>query len=184
MRRTILIFLTFFCTVLFLISPVQALEETEQEQYLSELADTAGKDELQNAVPESAEELLREAGIHDLSIESMLTAPKEIIAMLWKELKRQAMQPVRTFGSVLAALVLCAFLDCIRESFVGGELKELFSGVTVLFLTISVLFPASDCIRDCVRDLDACSSFIAVFAPIYASVTTASGLPVTGNLYS
>ena len=183
MRRLILIVLSCWAAVIFCITPVHASEETTGEAFLQELSDAAGTDELQDAVPESAQKLMEKAGMEEFSAKALMPSPKQLLEIFLEELKKQAAKPRKALGAVLGTLLLCALIDCTTDVFIEKNLKQVFSGITVLFLTLSVLLPASDCIRDCVKDLNACSDFMTVFAPLYASVITAGGMPVTGNLY-
>lgn len=183
MKRFVLLVLSFLIAIIICTIPVCAAEETPAEPFLLELSDAAGADEMQDAVPENAQKLMEQAGIEEISVNALITSPKQIFSTLLDELKKQASKPLKSLGTVLGTLLLCALIDCTGDLFVEKNLKLVFQGITVLFLTISVLLPASDCIRDCVKDITACSEFLTVFAPIYASVITTCGMPVTGNLY-
>lgn len=185
MQKKFISLLAMLFLAFILITPVSAADsETDTSRYISQLADAAGAGELTDAVPENAKKLMSDAEIDTLSPKELVSSPGKFLSMIWQQLKEQAVKPLHTFGTVLGTLILCALLDCTRETFVGEKLHQVFSSAAVLFLTASVIFPASDCISDCVSTVESCSDFVAVFAPIYGSVVTASGLPITGSIYN
>lgn len=188
MKRRITCVLAVFLVMLFFPLNVRAsssgdtLGENTQE-YLSRIADAAGAGEISSAVPCDAEKLMKEAGVDGFSPQQFLSSPEKFLSMVLGQLKTQARRPSQSLGAILGVLVLCALLDCTREAFVGERLRQVFSGASVLFLTVSVIFPAVDCIRDCVQTVTGCSNFMTAFVPVFASVITACGLPATGSVY-
>ncbi len=171
-----------------LIFPMRVLAEDDelsesQQEFFSQIADAAGADELPDSLPDEAKNLLEEAGIDGFSPFHFLKSPRKAIQMAGNLLKQQAKKPFQVLGGILGALLLCALLDCTRETFAGGELRPVFGAAVTLFLAASAVLPAMDCIKSCVETVQGCSRFMVTFVPVYASVVTACGLPATGSVY-
>lgn len=171
--------------MLMMFSFPQVVYAQEQQQYFSDLVSAAGADQLSQAVPSQAQQLMEEAGVDEFSpsLERLLEAPGRFLKMLWEQVVQQSRKPFQTLGMILGTLVLCALLECTRETLAAEQLHSLFSAATVLFLTVSVILPAVECIRACVEAVESCSQFMVAFVPVFASVVTACGMPASGSVY-
>lgn len=189
-RRSIRIWFCLAISLLLWLFPVQASagEEEEgfsesQQEFFSQVAGAAGADELSDSLPDDARALMEEAGISGVSPVDFLKSPRKAVQMIGNLLKQQAKKPFQALGGIIGALLLCALLECTRETFAGGELRPVFGAAVTLFLAASVILPAVDCIKSCVETVKECSRFMVTFVPVYASVVTACGLPASGSVY-
>ena len=174
--------------VLICLFPMKAFADEDglsesQQEFFSQAAGAAGADELPDSLPDEARSLMEEAGIPGFSPSEFLKSPRKAVQMAGRLLKEQAKKPFQVLGMILGALLLCALLDCTRETFTGGELGQVFGAAVTLFLAASAVLPAMDCIKSCVETVRGCSQFMVTFVPVYASVVTACGLPATGSIY-
>lgn len=172
----------------FLPMEVQAGDEEpdlpeDQQEFFSQIASAAGADRLPESLPNETRDLMEEAGLDGLSLSGFLKSPRKTVQMAGRLLRQQAKKPFQALGGILGALLLCALLDCTRETFAGGELRQVFGAAVTLFLAASAILPAVGCIKSCVETVQECSRFMVTFVPVYASVVTACGLPASGSVY-
>lgn len=147
--------------------------------------DAVGADELLDKLPDDAEDLLDRAGIDKIDYKQLLTlSPSQFFREIWRLVLDKLKQPMTTFCAVLGTVLLCALLDCLKTSLWEGSLSSVFSAVAAVCIATAIATPIIDCITTTARAIEDCSNFILAFVPIFSSVVTAAGQPVTATTYT
>lgn len=160
--------------------PVCAEEYDFQQQL-----DAVGADELLDNLPGDAQMLMDNAGITGIDYKQLLSlSPSEFFKEVWQMVMARIKLPLAVFSTILGTILLCAMLDALKTSLWEGTLSTVFSAVSVVCIAASITSPIIDCINTTVRSIHDCSNFILTFIPIFSSVITVSGQPVTATTYT
>ena len=114
----------------------------------------------------------------------MSLEPGKFFQIGWAYLKDQIKNPVATMGTILAAVLLLAFLETTKTAFWDGALTPVFGTVAVLTVAAAVADPIIGCITQAAQAVRDCSLFLISFIPAFAGVLTAGGQPVTATTYN
>lgn len=170
--------------VLFLGLSISTAAQSEEIDLQPQM-DAVGADELLDKLPDDAEDLLDRAGIDKIDYKQLLTlSPSQFFREIWRLVLDKLKQPMTTFCAVLGTVLLCALLDCLKTSLWEGSLSSVFSAVAAVCIATAIATPIIDCITTTARAIEDCSNFILAFVPIFSSVVTAAGQPVTATTYT
>ncbi|WP_066459446.1 stage III sporulation protein AE [Anaerotruncus rubiinfantis] len=178
-----------FCLLVFgLCVPACAADLGKSElgdyDYQAQL-DAAGADELFGNLPQDAQSLLDDTGITGIDYKQLLSlSPKDFFQAVWQLVLERVRMPLTVFGSVLGTILLCALLDSLKTSLWEGTLSSVFSAVAVVCIATSIIAPIVDCITSTARAIHDGSNFILAFIPVFSTVVTVSGQPVTAGAYT
>lgn len=179
MKRVLVLFIIAML-LLFITLPIAAQEPDLQPQL-----DAIGADELLDRLPDDAKHLMDDSGITKIDYKQMLSlTPSEFFHQLWQMVLERIKMPLTVFCSVLGTILLCALLDSLKTSLWEGTLSTVFSGVSVVCVAAVITRPIIDCITTTARSIHDCSNFILTFIPVFSSVVTVSGQPVTATTYT
>ena len=157
---------------------------TEMPDISNELS-ALDQDELYDAAPSDAMDILEKLGIDKISPSALLSLkPLQVIEVLWDIIKQQAAKPLKTFMTILGMVIICSLIEALKDSMWQGKISLAFDTVAVLSLSAAVISPIVDCVKSTANAITECSDFLATFIPVYAGVITASGKPVTGTTYN
>lgn len=147
--------------------------------------DAAGADELWQALPEDAKSLMDDSGVTDIDYKQLLSlSPGNLFKQLWQMVKERVKQPLTVFCAILGTVLLCSLLDCLKTSLWDGALSSVFTAVSVVCIAASITAPIIECINATAIAIHDCANFIVSFIPVFASVVTVSGQPVTATTYT
>ncbi len=157
--------------------PVAA--QTVEQLYEEQLQASGGR-ELLAALPEETRHLLDKLGIDTLEMTSFTqwdtrTALRELLSLFTSLLRG----PLSSAAVVLVIVVLCAWVEGMRETLRVEEASTVFSTVCALAACGCVMVPIADCIGN-VRDaMTSTSVFMGSFVPVYAGVLITGGKAAT-----
>lgn len=183
---------TFFCLLLSMVLvcfcgitlSAQQAPEQEDEVYRQQM-EASGADELLDHAPEQAKSLLERVGIEAVDYRKLLTlSPSDFFKEIWGAVRERVRMPLTVFGSVLGIILLCSLLYCLRISLWDGTLNAVFTAVSVVCIAAAIASPIIDCITTTARAIEDCSTFLLSFIPVFSSVVTVSGQPVTATTYT
>ena len=164
---------------------VYAAEPSSAVLDYQEQLEAIGADELQEQLPEGARGLLENTGIQGVDYQAILSlSPGEFFRQLFLLAKAQIRKPVALFGTILGALLLCALLDGFKTALWKGPLSGTFNAVAVATVAAAIAPPILECVTSTVQAIQDCSRFIAAFIPVFSSILTVSGQPVTATTYT
>lgn len=147
--------------------------------------DAIGGGELQDALPQDAKSLMESAGIEGIDYKKLLTlGPEEFFSEIWAMVQERLRTPLRVFGILMGIVVLCAMLDGMKTALWETSLNGVFSAVSVVCVAAAVTTPIVDCITSTARAINECATFITAFIPVFSTVVTVSGQPVTAGAYT
>lgn len=158
--------------------------DSESDLFENQLA-ASGARELLDNLPNDAQELMNGTGITDIDYQQLLSlSPGEFFKQVWQMAMQRIKLPLTVFCSVLGTILLCALLDSLKTALWEGTISSVFSAVAVVCVAGSITAPIVDCITYTVRSIHGCSNFILTFIPVFSSVVTVSGQPVTATTYT
>lgn len=173
-------------TVFFLLAGLAIpIDAQSQEIDLQSQMDAVGADELMDKLPGDAQELLDSAGVDSIDYKQLLSlTPAQFFQTIWQLVLRKLKQPMVTFCAVLGTVLLCALLDCLKTSLWEGNLSSVFAAVAAVCTSAAIASPIINCITTTAGAIRDCSNFILAFVPVFSSVVTAAGQPVTATTYT
>ncbi len=157
--------------------PVSA--QTVEELYEEQLEASGGRELLQ-ALPDETRDLLDKLGIDTLEMSSFTqwdtqTALRELLSLVISLLRG----PLSSAAVVLVVVLLCAWVQGMRETLRTEEASAVFGTVCALAACGCVMVPIADCIGD-VRDaMTSTSVFMGSFVPVYAGILITGGKAAT-----
>ncbi|MDR0903853.1 MAG: hypothetical protein LBM59_04410 [Ruminococcus sp.] len=164
--------------LLILICPLAVSAEDD----VGEIAAEIGQDisELQEGVPDSANEILAENGITPSDTEAMTSVmPEDIFSYIWSEVKAKAAYPLKVFAAVIAVIMLSSLVEALEDSASDKKLTRIYGVICVLVAVTVISTPVSETIKTAATSLGNGGIFMAGYIPIFAGITASSG-QITG----
>lgn len=147
--------------------------------------ESAGAGDLAKSLPRETQGLLEEIDLQSPDIGALLTlSPKDFIRVVGGMLKSKLLEPVRTLGAIVGAVILCALVGALAQGETNKALSTMFSAVSTLAVVTAMAKPLGDCILAAAGTLRDCSNFMLGFIPAFCSIVTVSGAPVTATGYN
>lgn len=147
--------------------------------------DALGRDELMRNVPEDARELMEETGIYEMNVSNMLQlSPKDFFKALWDAFLLKLKTPARTLGAMAGILLLCAFMNGLKNASWDSEMTGLFGTVSVLCVVVSMAVPILGCVTKTMKSIKDASYFMMSFIPAFSASLVAAGQPAAGATYN
>ena len=152
--------------VLIFSMPAAALSDPYSEEY-----SLSGVGELSSALPDNAEEILREFGV-DPSASGWVASLSlsRVFSYIFRMFTGAAGAPIAAGGALLAFIIIAAALPALS----AGK-SEISTFVTVLCSAICIAAPVWKSVSAAVSAVRAGSEFMLAFVPVFAGVTALSG---------
>ncbi|MBP3436063.1 MAG: hypothetical protein J6K62_07050 [Clostridia bacterium] len=148
---------------------------TVEELYTEQLQ-ASGGEELIGALPDETQALLRDLGIDTLDPDAFSEMDTETVWDSLTELMVAAFRtPLTTAGTVLAIVLLHAWINGLRHTLREEETSAVFGTVCALAACGSVILPLTACITAVREAMTATGVFMTSFTPVYAGVLFSSG---------
>ena len=148
---------------------------TVEELYAEQL-EASGGEELIAALPQDTQKLLRELGIDTLDPEAFSSMDTETV---WDRLAALLVTafraPLATAGTVLAIVLLHAWVNGMRHTLREEDTSAVFGTVCALAACGGVVLPLSSCITAVREAMTSTGIFMTSFTPVYAGVLLSSG---------
>lgn len=160
-----------------------ASAQTVEELYEEQLEASGGEELLQN-LPQETRDLLDKLGIDGLQMDSLTSLqPQSIWTQLLNTFSAAAATPLRSCGIVLGIILLCAWMDGMKQTIQEPGSSRIFSVICGLAACGTILLPVSQCIQRVCAAAESTSVFMVSFVPAYAGVMLTSGQAVTAVSY-
>ncbi len=147
--------------------------------------DIIGKDEMEQAIPEQAQNYLDE---NSISLEDtagiMSITPDSIFSGLFDMVKDEVTAPLKLLMAICAVIMLCALLEGFKESNENSQLAQTFNLVGVVVAAGIVAVQISDCIYSACQTLKLASTFLLSYIPVFTGVIAVSGNITTASIYN
>lgn len=184
MKKTVILSVVLMVFMLF---PVRAYAQETDTNILNQMYDNAddlGSD-LTDAVPDTAKTFIYEITSEDISISSIVKAgPSKFFDGVKIYIKKQMEKPIKIFSVIATIVVICAFAQVCASEFMDSQLSLVFKITSVICLSLSLVSPILDCIKEAAQAMADCSDFMQLLVPTMTSVLTISGQPVTATTYN
>lgn len=172
-------------TILFGTGWAFASEPTQPPVDITRQLEEIGADELVEELPDETTELLRQLDLGEIDFLSLLSlTPGKFFSVLWALLIREVKAPLVSLAAVLGIVVLCAFLDGMKNTVGDATLGPVFNVVAVLSVSATIALPVLGCIRDTGQTIRDCANFLLSLIPVLTGVMTAGGQPMTAATYN
>ncbi len=160
------------CFILFL-CPVQA-EETDT--YIAEQLEQSGANALWDGLSDETKALYETIGVTNLDDISQLSFSVESLGdVAGNILKKQSKSPLKAAGTLLAAVLLCAYFGGWRDTCGINGVKPLYQTICVLGICGVMVMPFTSCIQAVRQALSGAGVFMGSFSPVYIAVLAAGG---------
>lgn len=144
---------------------------------------SSGADGLSDELPDETRQLLEDINLSSPSLPELLAlSPGDFVRLILDMLREWAYEPVRTLGAIMGVCVLCSLV----ASLCAGDktMSSMFSIVAALCVIGSIAKPISECIMAAAGALQDCARFTLSFIPVFCSIVTVSGAPITATGYN
>lgn len=149
--------------------------QTVEELYEEQLA-ASGSRELIHTLPDATQKLLSRLGVDTLDSTSLTEPDSDRWQEVLGEVISSALQtPLRVAGTVLAAVLLYAWIDGLRNTLHADETLSVFGTVCVLALSGCLLVPLMQCIQQVSEAMTSVAVFMGSFTPVYAGILLTDG---------
>lgn len=139
-----------------------------------------GGNEIENALPDEAEERLDELGADITNGGSQVTM-ENIFAQIWNIISENISKPLTMLLSTAAVIMLCAVVEAMRES--EGETAGVFHTVGVLACSGMICTGLASLLESVKLAVDSLSAFLAVYIPAFAGIMAAGGQTSSASSY-
>lgn len=133
-----------------------------------------GRDRLEAAVPEEAQEILSENDITPDNGGALSLSFSEVLKGLWELVKSRAAGPLKLLVSLCGVVLLCALAGSVSDNGTSS-LSGTYSAVGVLAGAGIAVSAMSSVIQDTLSLLTDAAAFMLTFIPIFTAVTAALG---------
>ncbi len=134
-------------------------------------------DEIADAVPPEASEILDGAGITPDNNGAASLEPQGVLGWLWEQCRDRLTEPVRLLAALCGIVLLCTLAKSFGDG--SASMSGVFSAVGVLAGAGMTAAAISDALTHTLNILQAASEFMLVFVPIYAGVIAVMGKAAT-----
>lgn len=134
-------------------------------------------------IPDELDKSLSSAGITPDNIDSNALSLDKVISnvtsMLWDSIQ----SPLKLLISLIAVTLLCSIANVFADN-TGGNLKTVFSLVSVLACSTITVTAASDSLVAASKTLESGSVFLASFIPAFAGILATSGHVTSAAMFN
>lgn len=148
------------------------------------LLDSSGINEVGDKVSDEVWELMRELGIKEISVESMIKlAPKDFLRVSFALIKQEVSKPIKSAAMVIGIVIIMGITKALREGLEneGGKGMEIIGS---LCAAAAVVVPVTENITRTSEAISASGDFMISFVPVYSGIITANGQPISAAGYN
>lgn len=158
----------------FLFSYSAQAEQTDV--YVQEQLQQSGAEELWSDLSPEAQELYGRMGVQSIEDLAEITLSADKLGeTLWDIFRTQAKAPLAITGTMIGAVVLCAYLGGMRDTLGTDGVKPLYQTVCVLGICGVMVIPFTDSVQAIRQALSGVAVFMGSFSPVYIAVLAAGG---------
>lgn len=153
---------------------------------LNDYLESSGAQELSEELPPEARHLLEELELGKIDIGKLLSlTPGDFVRVIRNTAESAVLRPARVFGTMMGVMILVTLVGALYPGKIRNStaLSSVFSTVSILCIAAVIVDPITECILDSAQALHDCSSFMIAFIPVFISIITVSGSPVTATSY-
>ena len=160
-------------------------QELEQSEQFQQQLEASGANDLMDDLSDETRALMEQMGIDSIGFTQILSLePGQFFQLLWSILKDLLSKPLRTLGSVIGIVILCALMNGLKNGVGESSMTPVVNAIGMLCCVAAVVIPLFDCIYRVVSVIQGSTNFIYSFIPVFTSVMTVNGQPVMAGSYS
>lgn len=188
MKKKFIVFIFLIFALCFNFKNIYAYElkeDNDQNEIYNQLYSQSGADELFNQLPDDAKKSFNKIGVDNSNIKSLANFNiKNIFYELALSFRQSLINPIRILAKVLAVLILCSLIYGFNFSLEKTSLQKILSICTMLFISIIILKPVSQCINLMSGAIGATSKFMLSYVPIQVALIAASGQGLAASSFN
>ncbi|MCL2014570.1 MAG: stage III sporulation protein AE [Oscillospiraceae bacterium] len=181
----------FFILVLVLSACINAAayDETEQDKQdindiYNEQLEFSGANKLFYDINQNTSELLLDNGINSLEPEKIMNYGFfDFIQNIWDILISKITAPFTLLTSIVGVVLLCALINALKSTDRDNALSPAFTVGSTLAVCGIAIAPILKCILDAADAIRDAGNFMLCFIPVFTSIVTTSGKPLTAAAY-
>lgn len=180
MKSKWMMIIAILCFVLFSCS----VKAEETNAYIGEQLEESGANALWDELSSETKELYEKIGVSNLGDISQLSISAENLGdVAGNILREQSASPLAAAGTLMAAVLLCAYFGGWRDTCGINGIKPLYQTICVLGICGVMVVPFTGCIRAVRQALSGAGVFMGSFSPVYIAVLAAGGQLKTAMSY-
>ena len=130
-----------------------------------------------SSLPDETRTLLEEAGINDISFESVFSvSPHTMLESFGRLIKGELEAPTKSLVRLIAVIIILSVAECFMPD--GEQLKPVSETAGALLCVISFMSPLTAAITSAAASIKLSGDFMLLLIPVLAAVITAAGNPV------
>ena len=142
-----------------------------------------GADEIESALPEQARDYLDEADISPDNNGILNVSAESLLDVLWNTVSGELTKPLKMLASLSGVIILMALADTMRDS-ASKSGGEAFRIVGVLAGAGMMTGYISECVISAATTVEAVSTFMLTFIPVFAGIVAINGQITTATIYN
>lgn len=154
----------------------------DTDAMLEQQFDFADLDQLDPYIPQDAKDIMDEKQLTPKTMSKF--SMKDVWDTVVDLVKKQFTKPLNLFLYLAAIIIICAFVDNLKNSFADKNINSVFRMVATLCICMSVISPIIECIQRTIKAITECANFMLSFIPIWSGVIIASGQVATASTYN
>lgn len=181
MKKLFLVFLSVLIFAAFAEITVSA--ESDINNIADELdISTEGIDE--GLTPE-VKEFFEEKNISPDDPEAMTEiTPRDVFKYVWGQFKDALKKPFKIFASVIAVILIAAFIESMEDSLSNRSLSKIFGVICVLISVGIISETISESLKTAAEALNSGGTFMLGYVPVFAGITASSGSVTSAVSYN
>jgi len=156
-----------------------------EEAPIDDLLRASGADSLSSGIDGETADNMGRLGIGKPSQSDILSISMDkFFNVLINIIKQKSQSPLKMVFVIMGVILLCSLLKSAQNTFVLSEHDGVFDVVAILFISTTVLIPLSNTMTLVGTVIKNCTSFMALYIPVFAGVIIANGQVVTASVYT
>lgn len=162
---------------------VNAVDNTQVEENF-EIVNNNQKQSLYNSLSDEAKKSLSALGLDsiDADIVDNLSFDK-IIAEIISVTMSSSSNPLKSFLSIMAVMLLCSMLSGLKSTLNDGKMQQVIDIVSTLCITSALVLPISNTILHTTNVIVTAANFMLAYIPIMLVVMISAGQAASGSAY-
>lgn len=110
--------------------------------------------------------------------------PRDVFKYVWGQFKDALKKPFKIFASVMAVILIAAFIESMEDSLSNRSLSKIFGVICVLISVGIISETISESLRTAAEALNSGGTFMLGYVPVFAGITASSGSVTSAVSYN
>ncbi len=177
-KKLLLLFVSIFWLTVFSITAC-----SQSQDIYNDMLESSEADKLYTSLNDEQKDLLDKLGIGSVDFETIFSAsPHKIFDLLFEIFTNNYKSPLKS--SIIVSIIIIAMNVSTQFIPDNDKTHAMISYFGCLCVSLSLIFPLSECITRVVSSIGLTSDFMLTLIPVLAAVLTAGGNPVSALNYN